>query len=379
VSFGENCSKQRYLPGLALWKRNYYLRISIDWIMEHTFLLYGANGFTGELIARRAKMLGLKPILAGRTESKVQPLAEELGLAYRIFPLEQAAEQLDGVAAVLHAAGPFVHTAKPMMKACLLRGVHYLDITGEVPVFEMGAAMGERAAKAGIMLMPGTGFDVVPTDCTALHLKEQLPDAAHLQLAFATQGSRFSRGTAMTMTENLGEGGAMRKNGKIIRQPLGHAAMTVEFSPDFKRFVMAIPWGDVATAYYTTGIPNVETFTAVHPKTYRYVKLQKYFNWLLKMSWVRRLAQSRVQQGPAGPNAEQREKGRSYVWGKVWNDAGEVQEARSIMPEGYSLTAASSLIIMQKVLAGQAPAGFQTPAGAYGADLILEVEGAKRL
>jgi short subunit dehydrogenase-like uncharacterized protein len=349
--------------------------------MNDTFLLYGANGYTGELIARRAKGLGLSPVLAGRTASKVEPLAEELGFECRVFPLDtpdQIADNLQGVKAVLHAAGPFIHTAGPMMKACLQQQVHYLDITGEIPVFEMAAAYGPKAAKAGIMIMPGTGFDVVPTDCMALFLKQQLPDATHLQLAFATRGSRFSRGTALTMAESLGEGGAMRKNGKIIRQPLGHATMTVDFADDFSRFVMAIPWGDVSTAYYTTGIPNVETFTAVHPKTHRYVKLQKYFNWLLRLPFVRNMAKKRVKSGPAGPSAQQRKEGRSLVWGKVWNAKGEERRARSEMPEGYGLTAATSLIVMQKVLAGQAPAGFQTPAAAYGHGLILEVEGASR-
>lgn len=349
--------------------------------MNDTFLLYGANGYTGELIAHRAKQLGLSPILAGRTESKIQPLAEELGFDYRVFPVDspdQIAENLQGVKAVLHAAGPFIHTAGPMMKACLQQQIHYLDITGEIPVFEMGAAMGERAAKAGVMLMPGTGFDVVPTDCTARFLSEQLPDATHLQLAFATKDSRISRGTSMTMAEGLGEGGAVRKNGKIIRQPLGHKAMTVDFTEDFSRFVMTIPWGDVSTAYYTTGIPNIETYTAVHPKTHRYLKWQKYFNWLLRLPAVRNYVKKRASSGPAGPSEEQRQKGRSFVWGKVSNADGDTRTACTEMPEGYSLTAATSLIIVQKVLAGDAPVGFQTPAKAYGADLILEVEETER-
>ena len=300
--------------------------------MQQQWMIYGANGYTGELIARHAKDRGLTPILAGRTASKVQPLAEELGLEYRIFPLDDAeniAKQLEGCDLVLHAAGPFIHTARPMMEACLRSRTHYLDITGEIPVFETGAALGEKAARAEIMMMPGTGFDVVPTDCMAVFLKEQLPDATHLQLAFASQGTRFSRGTALTMTEMLGQSSAVRQNGKITKVPLGHKAMTVEFADDFKRLVMTIPWGDVSTAYYSSGIPNIETYTAVHPKTYRYVK-------------------------------------------------GETRTARSVMPEGYTLTALTSVMIVERILKGQAKPGFQTPAKAYGADLLLEVEGAVR-
>lgn len=349
--------------------------------MPNQWMIYGANGYTGDLIARSAKAEGLKPVLAGRTESKIQPLAEELGLDYRIFPLDDAdliAAQLDGFVLVLHAAGPFVHTARPMMEACLRSGTHYLDITGEIPVFETGAALGEKAAKAGVMIMPGTGFDVVPTDCMAVFLKEQLPDATHLQLAFASQGTRFSRGTALTMAQNLGESSAVRQNGKIIKVPLGHKTMTVAFADDFKRFVMTIPWGDVSTAYYSSGIPNIETYTAVHPKTHRYVKLQKYFGWLLRLPFVRARARKRVLSGPAGPSAEQRKNGRSLVWGRVTNAKGDTCTARSVMPEGYALTATTSVMIAKRVLSGQAKPGFQTPAKAYGADLLLEVEGAAR-
>lgn len=344
-------------------------------------MIYGANGYTGELIARRAIEQGLTPILAGRTEAKVQPLAKELGLDYQIFSLDDAesiAAQIGDCTLVLHAAGPFIYTARPMMEACLRSRTHYLDITGEIPVFETGAALGEKAAKAEIMIMPGTGFDVVPTDCMAVFLKGQLPDATHLQLAFASQGTRFSRGTAMTMAENLGESSAVRQNGKITKVPIGHKSMTVEFADDFKRFVMTIPWGDVSTAYYSSGIPNIETYTAVHPSTYRYVKLQKYFGWLLRLPFVKARAKKRVLSGPAGPSAAQRKSGRSLVWGRVTNDKGETRTARSIMPEGYALTAITSVMIAERVLNGQAKPGFQTPAKAYGPDLLLEVEGAVR-
>lgn len=346
--------------------------------MEKQWLIYGANGYTGQLIAERAVALGMRPILAGRNEDKLRPLAERLGLAYRAFDLAKAEtldEQLEGMSLVLHAAGPFLHTARPMMEACIRNRTHYIDITGEIPVFELAASLGPKAAKAGIMLMPGTGFDVVPTDCMACYLKEQLPDAKHLQLAFASRNSRLSQGTATTMAENLGQGGAVRRRGKITRVPLGHSSMTVPFAADYERFAMAIPWGDVSTAYYTTGIPNVETYTAVHPKTHRYLKWQKYYNWLLRLPFVRNMAKRRAKQGPAGPSAEEREKGRSYVWGKVENEQQETRSARLSVPEGYQLTAITSLMIAQRVLNNELSTGFQTPAGCYGYALIEEVEG----
>jgi short subunit dehydrogenase-like uncharacterized protein len=350
--------------------------------MEGYCLLYGANGYTGQLIARLGKAAGLPLVLAGRNPDKLRPLAEELGLEYRAFDLGHAAdlaEHLQGFSLVLHAAGPFIHTARPMMEACMAAGVHYLDITGEIPVFELGARLGSRAKEAGVMLLPGAGFDVVPTDCLALHLKNRLPDATALQLAFATIGGTVSHGTATTMVENLGRPGAVRRKGDITPVPVGYKTMTVPFKNGLERFAMTIPWGDVSTAYYSTGIPNIETYMAVHPGAFRQmVRAHRYLGWLLRSSLVRQWIKRRIRQRPAGPTDEQRATAQSYVWGRVRNDAGEERIARLALPEGYTLTALTSIIICQKVLAGQAPTGFQTPAKAYGADLILEAAGTRR-
>jgi short subunit dehydrogenase-like uncharacterized protein len=345
------------------------------------FLLYGATGYTGQLIAEYAASFGLKPILAGRSEAKVKALAESLGLEYRVFDLADTAAldaALKETPVVLHAAGPFMFTAKPMLEACLRTGTHYLDITGEIAVFEMAARMDKKAREAGIMLLPGAGFDVVPTDCLALHLKNRMPDATHLQLAFAGLGGGVSQGTAATMAENLGEGGAMRKDGKIVKVPMGHKSMIVPFR-DKSLFVMSIPWGDVSTAYHSTGIPNIETYMGFSPSAYRWVKLQRYFNWLLRTSFVRNIVKKRIKERPAGPTPEQRARSKSFVWGRVSNAEGKVLEAQLVTPEGYTLTALTSLLIAKKVLNGNAPVGFQTPAKAYGEDLILEVEGTERI
>ena len=173
------------------------------------FLLYGANGYTGQLITRYSKEYGLTPILAGRTESKIKPLADTYNLDYKIFSLDNQSDvdaALSDVKIVLHAAGPFMHTAQPMIEACLRNGVHYLDITGEIGVFEMAHRYDKQAGEKGIVIMPGVGFDVVPTDCMAVYLKNKMPDATHLKLAFGNVGGGWSQGTATTMVEGLGEG-----------------------------------------------------------------------------------------------------------------------------------------------------------------------------
>lgn len=344
-----------------------------------TFLLYGSYGYTGALIAEQAKDYGLTPILAGRNEASVKAQAEALGYDYRVFSLDDPAEidkQIQDVSVVFHSAGPYIYTARPMMEACLRNKAHYIDITGEIEVFEMAHDYDQQAKDAGIMILSGAGFDVVPTDCMALYLKQLMPDATHLDLAFAG-GSGLSHGTALTAVENLGKASAERQNGKIVEVPLGAHSMSIPGDPN-PYFVMSIPWGDVSTAYYTTGIPNIRTFTGIAPKSYKWVKRMKYVGWLLRMEWFKNMARRRIKKGPAGPSERKRLKARTVVWGRVSNANGQHKEARLITPEGYTLTAISSLLITKKVLNGDCKTGFQTPAGCYGADLVMEVEGVVR-
>jgi len=343
--------------------------------MQNKFLLYGANGYTGKLIAKLAASYSLQPILAGRTESLIKPLADELQLPYVIVDLndKDALEKaLQQVKLVLHAAGPYVFTAKQMIEACLQTGVHYIDINGDISVFEMLKKYDAAAKEKNIMVMPGVGFDVVPTDCIALQLKNKMPDATHLKLAFASLGGGLSHGTAITMAGKIGEGGAVRENGKIVRKPLGQKSMWVNFG-DKKLFVMTIPWGDVSTAYTTTSIPNIEAYTGMAPKVYRILKFQWAFNWLLRTEFVRNIIRKKIKSKPTGPSDEQRKKSSSMVWGEVSNAAGIKLTAAISCYDGYTLTAHSSLLITQKILNGDLKPGYQTPAGCYGENLIMEI------
>ena len=349
-------------------------------IKTNNFLLYGANGYTGKLITRLAFEYGLLPILAGRNEALIQTLAEEFGLEYLIFDLSDEAKllaALSQVKLVLHAAGPFIHTAKKMVEACLKTGTHYLDITGEITVFEMCKNYNSRALEAGIIIMPGVGFDVVPTDCMSLFLKKQMPDAIALQLAFASVGGGLSHGTATTMAEGLGQSGAVRIDGKIVKKPLGHKGMWVDFGIK-KLYVMTIPWGDISTAYHTTAIPNIETYTGISPKAFNWLRYQWLYNWLLRTNFVKSRVKKNINNKPAGPADEDRAKAISLVWGEVTNASGKEISAKMQGPDGYTMTAHTALLIVKKIFDGNVSSGYHTPAEVFGEDLILEVPGVKR-
>ena len=345
-------------------------------------MIYGANGYSGELIAREAAQRGMQPILAGRNRAAVEALAAELSLDRRIFGLDdpKALEAgLRNCTVVLNCAGPFSRTTKPMIEACLLTHTHYLDITGEIAVFETAATYDAVAKMANIMLLPGVGFDVVPTDCLAAELKSQLPSATHLTLAFRGLG-HTSRGTTLTALEGMSTGGMVRRDGKLLPVPTAWKTRQIDFGDSRGPIgTITVPWGDVATAYYTTGIPNIEVYMALKPWFRRLLRSSRYFSWLLSSAPMQSFLKSQIKAMPRGATAEQRARSTSTVWGEVRDDAGHVITARFKAPDGYTLTVLTALAIVDHALSGHAPIGFQTPAKAYGSDLIFHIDGVTRI
>jgi short subunit dehydrogenase-like uncharacterized protein len=338
-------------------------------------LIYGASGYTGELIAREAVRRGMQPILAGRSPEAIGRLAADLNCPSQSFALEsanQTAAHLAGVRVVLNCAGPFSATAGPMIEACLAAKVNYLDITGEIDVIEATARLHERAVAAGIAIMPAVGFDVVPSDCLAAMLAAALPSATHLQLAFT--GGRISRGTAKTLLEILPQGGRVRIDGQIARVPIAWKTLEVPF-PKRKRWTVTVPWGDVSSAFHSTGIPNIEVYVAMPLAQIRRMRRMKWLLPLLKLAPVRWLVRRMIESRITGPSAAEREGQHSSLWGRASDTTGRAVGATLVVPSGYTLTALTALASAECVLAGNAPTGFSTPSRAFGKEFILSIPG----
>lgn len=344
------------------------------------FLIYGATGYTGGLIAARAVQRGMRPILAGRDLGKVRRRAEALRLPYRGIRLDDARaldRTLDEVPLVLHCAGPFLHTWRAMADACLRTRRHYLDITGEVGVFEALAARDRQAVDAEIMLLPGVGFDVVPSDCLAAHLKRRLPSATRLTLAFSTQGSRPSRGTARTVVESLRSAGLIRRDGVLTPVPMGWKRRHVDFG-DGSVEVVSIPWGDISTAFHSTNIPNIEVYTAMPRGMIRALSAVGRIAPLLNNSAARQVLKGFIRLLPPGPSEEQNRTGTTRLWGEVGDERGERACSRLFGPESYAWSALTALAAVEKILQGNILPGFQTPSRAFGPDFVLETPGVRR-
>jgi short subunit dehydrogenase-like uncharacterized protein len=347
--------------------------------MEDELLIYGSYGYTGALVARNAVDEGLSPTLAGRDAEQVEEQAMELGCDHRVFSLahpEVVEKHVEDASAVLNCAGPFSNTADPLISACLRAGTDYLDINGEIDALEAVAERDRDAEQADVSLLPSMGFDTVPTDCLAGHLERRLPSATRLVLAIDGLGT-FSPGTVKSIIEGLARPGAVRADGEIRTVPAAWKTRRVDFGRGAKTAV-TIPWGDVSTGYYTTGIPNIEVYATVPEYAVTAMRRTRVLSPLFGVKPVQRAAKRVADAVVSGPTAEQRAQSVTRIWGRVEDDDGRHVSARLRTPDTYELTAQTAVEAARRTLAGEVEPGFQTPASAFGPDFVLDFEGVER-
>jgi short subunit dehydrogenase-like uncharacterized protein len=371
VSFTD---RQDWGVNLLINELNHY---SKEAIMDKKWMIYGANGYTGKLVVEEAVRRKLKPVLAGRSRAAIEPLAKSFDLPFKVFSLKNAQElnqALNGIDVVSLCAGPFSATSEPMIKACVTNRAHYLDITGEIDVFVHAHSCQQQAKTAGIVLCPGVGFDVIPTDCVASRLKDALPDATHLALGFDSRGG-FSPGTAKTSVEGFKKGNRIRQDGTILPVSLAYKIREIDFGRGPKK-AACIPWGDVATAYFSTGIPNIEVFMpgATDLKRLKYMNaMRPIFSLFFMQAYLKK----KIEKTVPGPTAEQRKKHNTYVWGEVKNAGGEVKTARIVTANGYDVTVMGVLAAVEFLQTYQGAGGYFTPSLLMGNKLIETFPGSQ--
>lgn len=340
------------------------------------WMIYGAYGFTGNLIAREAVARGYRPTLGGRNAAKLRAIAQELGLPYQAFSLADRTELAAIVAEqdiVLHAAGPYTETASPMIEACLEGGTHYVDIAGELSVFTRLYEHHGEALRRGVALIPGCGFDVVPTDSLAAYLHERLPGAVLLELALDSV-TQLSRGTAKAAMEVLANGGFVRQNGRLKPAQIGERGPNARFHGGDRKTMLA-PFADLESAYRTTGIPNIRTYLALPPGFGFVASIASPAHRLMAFGPTRRFVQSVINRALGKRNATK--EGYASIWGRVTDAEGQSVEGWMRTPEPYHYTAESAVNVVEQ-LAGAQFAGTLTPAGAFGTDFALLVPGTER-
>lgn len=346
--------------------------------MSDPILIYGATGFSGRLATHACLELGLRPVLAGRNAELVGAAARALSLEHRCFDLTDTArldQGLAGVRVVLHMAGPYSRSARPMVEACLRTGAHYLDITGETQVIEDLAGLDRAARTRGVMVMPSVGFDVVPSDCLAAHVARSVPDAATLSLAM-TSLAFITRGSARTAMEAAGAG-IGRRNGALVPVALASIERSFDFG-DGPRSCINCTWGDVANAWYTTGIPDIDVFFEGTPFLRTLLLLARTYAPLLRTAAGQAWLRAHVEMLPEGPTEAKRRSTRMVIVAQAAHPDGRRKTARLHTPEAYSFTGTASAHVARRVLAGDLEPGFQTPGRVFGPDFVLTLPGVRR-
>lgn len=311
-----------------------------------TLMIYGATGYTGRMAAEHAKNLGLNLVIAGRNAGRLASLATELGTPYRVFTAD--ASQLEGIDVLLNFAGPFAHTAEALMRACIASGTDYLDITAEINVYRLAEQLG---AEADVMLLPGVGWDVVPTDCLAMHMASRVLQPQSLKIALQVPGA-MSRGSAMSVGEIIGAGVMARVDGQLVATPDAQP-QHLDFG-DGPALCAPLSFGDLVTAWHSSAIPNIQMFVHITGEAF---------------------PEGDLSLMPDGPSQDQRDAHRARAVAEVTGLDGTV--ARSVIEtvNGYSYTPLAAVQAARRVLGGERRAGFQTPAKLFGVGFAQTIAG----
>lgn len=342
-----------------------------------SWMIYGATGFTGTLIAEEAVRHGLSPVLAGRNAEKLRNLAERLGLRWVSFSLDdecalrEAAESVD---LMLHAAGRFADTSTRMMDACLAAKSHYLDISNEISVLQAARSRHHLAEQNGVSIIPGVGFGTIASSCLARYVCEKICDPLSLEIVISPYVSHKSIGATMSTLETIALGGYVRKNGILVNIPFGSGVKRIH-TDNSDYYVLPIPSGDLEAAYLVTGIANISVFmtTSINPTLARLAL--PFAQKLLSRSSLRELIfgwldrwQTSSLMKPVDTNR------RSWAWARAVDRHGNAAEAMLETGEGYAFTASTSIQAVKWVLKKHTT-GANSLATAFGADFVLGIEG----
>ena len=171
--------------------------------------------------------------------------------------------------------------------------------------------------------------------------------------------------------------GRIRKDGKITQVPAAWQVLEQDFGRGPRKTV-SIGWGDVTTAYYSTAVPNIETYFAVKTSAIWVLRFTRLIGPLLYTRAVRNFIQWIIRwANPHGPSRRRNETGFNLMVGEM-RDKNQVVRTKLRVPEGYWLTMLATVEIMKRILNGDYKPGFQTPSLAYGTDFIMQFDGVER-
>ena len=345
--------------------------------MSGRVLLYGATGFTGAEIARLlAGQVDL--VIAGRNETRVQALAHEIGTPWRSFALDDVGaidSALEDIDLVLHAAGPFGTTARPMMEACLRGQADYMDLGGEWPVFIDAMSLDAAARDAGIIILPGIGLTVAASDCLLATAMQRWPETTRLCLGIS-RAQIISRGSVESAAAMMSPQVIIRRNGAITTVPAGALVRSFDFGEGLRQ-ATAMSWADVVTGSVTTGVGAIEVYSEMRWLERASYRLSGMTMDVLGAGPAQAMGKALAQVWPEGPSMDARGEASFVMVVHALDPWRRERRLAMRTRDGYSFSVLTAIDAVHRVLAGEGDAGFQTPARAFGADFIFKADAAR--
>lgn len=306
----------------------------------------------------------------------MKPLAEELGLEYKVFSMTDKQDKINEAVAgqqlVMHCAGPFVLTCEPMIEACIVNKAHYLDITGEHNVLSTAYARHEEAVAAGIALIPAVGFDVVPSDMLIAKLAEAIEDPTHISVMLeGGAGQSASKGTTKSIGHIINEGGKVREGGKLITENFQARKITMTTATGKVRKGTSFPLADVVSGYKSTGVPNITMYVGVQGNAAYYA------SWLFLIPGTTWFSKKLVDWFKGDPPTMPEGARGAWFHGKATNAKGDFVYGSVNTIPGYDFTFHSAVAAIEAIANGAVAdkPGAHSPASAFGssfADDLVE-------
>ena len=348
-------------------------------------VLYGATGYTGELTARALVARGAKPVLAGRTASKLEALAADLG-----GELETATADITNPASVralledgdvlITTVGPFVRFGEPAVEAAIDAGATYIDSTGE-PAFirRVFEEWGPRAERAGATLLTAMGYDWVPGNLAgALALTEAGDAATGVRTGYFTTGPFGpSGGTKASAAGALIQDGYALRDGRIVTERGAKRVHSFQAAGQERQAISAAASEHFALPRSFPRLREVDAYLGWFANRSKAMSIGSgAMSGFFKVPGTKAGANALIERfakgSTGGPSAEQRAKSGSYVVGEALDSAGNVLATVDVEGnDAYDFTAA--------IMAWAAIEAAENPIEVKGAVGPVEAYGLERL
>jgi short subunit dehydrogenase-like uncharacterized protein len=339
----------------------------------------GATGFTGglvtEALARRGATLRLIGRDRRRLDERVGALpkaAEAQTRAVGDWTEPALAQALDGCAAVVACAGPFLRIGGPVVRAAIRARVHYCDSSGEQAfIREVFEGLDAAARAAGVALMPGAAYEYLPGDLGSALVAADAGPLDRLEVTYASESGAASAGTRRTMIEILAAAMVERVDDELRPSAIGEHRKRIE-TPFGAVEALSFPAGEAVMVPRHIDVRSVRSFIGTRELP-RGVALLPVLRRLARFRPARRLLQRTfARMGPHGPNDESRAR-RFICHVEAWTLAGERRTVVLEATDPYGFTAAALAMLAVRMADGRiARTGAITPAQAVDARELID-------